>query len=139
MNHKNKNNPVQATLIWPKDYEEDVTMALSESSKRDNNVTSLAQARRRRSPGTPGSSHCDKHTDPPEIDLNSSGKLVGDSTDTATTQQVEIKSSGKTSRISKRRFDRVKVERIKAELANGTYQIDHHRVADKFIEHERNG
>lgn len=39
---------------------------------------------------------------------------------------------------SNRRFDHVKVARLKAEIAAGTYVINPHRVADKFIEHERN-
>ena len=38
-----------------------------------------------------------------------------------------------------RRFDREKVERLKAEIAAGRYKIDATRVADRFIEHERNG
>ncbi len=37
-----------------------------------------------------------------------------------------------------RRFDQAKVDRIKAEIAAGEYVIDPQRVADKFIEHERN-
>jgi len=40
-------------------------------------------------------------------------------------------------RVSGRRFDREKVEKIKAQLARGEYQIDSLRVADLFIEHER--
>lgn len=42
-------------------------------------------------------------------------------------------------RVSNRRFDKVKVERIKAEIANGDYEINYLQVADKFIEHERYG
>ena len=38
-----------------------------------------------------------------------------------------------------RRFDTEKVERLKAEIAEGRYEIDPVRVADRFIEHERNG
>lgn len=37
-----------------------------------------------------------------------------------------------------RRFDAVKVARIKAAIAAGEYNIDPKRVADKFIEHDRN-
>ena len=37
-----------------------------------------------------------------------------------------------------RRFDAVKVERLKREIAAGSYEIDHWSVADRFIEHERN-
>ena len=38
-----------------------------------------------------------------------------------------------------RRFDAEKVARLKAEIAEGRYSIDASRVADRFIEHERNG
>jgi len=42
-------------------------------------------------------------------------------------------------RTSGRRFDSVKVEKIKRQLAIGEYQIDALKVADLFIEHERHG
>jgi len=38
-----------------------------------------------------------------------------------------------------RRFDREKVDKIKAQLASGEYVIDSLKVADMFIEHERHG
>ena len=37
-----------------------------------------------------------------------------------------------------RRFDAVKVARLKEEIRVGSYAIDHYSVADRFIEHERN-
>ena len=37
-----------------------------------------------------------------------------------------------------RRFDAVKVDRLKREIAAGRYEVDHWSVADRFIEHERN-
>lgn len=37
-----------------------------------------------------------------------------------------------------RRFDAEKVARIKAAIAAGEYKIDASRVADRFIEHDRN-
>lgn len=37
-----------------------------------------------------------------------------------------------------RRFDAKKVARIKAAIAAGEYKIDPARIADKFIEHDRN-
>ncbi len=40
-------------------------------------------------------------------------------------------------RTTGRRFDKDKVEAIKARLARGDYEIDALRVADLFIEHER--
>ena len=36
-----------------------------------------------------------------------------------------------------RRFDREKVDKIKAQLENGQYTINSLRIADLFIEHER--
>ena len=36
-----------------------------------------------------------------------------------------------------RRFDREKVNKIKAQLENGEYTINSLRIADLFIEHER--
>ncbi len=37
-----------------------------------------------------------------------------------------------------RRFDKEKVARLKAAIADGSYQINPARIVDKFIEHERN-
>lgn len=37
-----------------------------------------------------------------------------------------------------RRFDAEKVARIKAAIAAGEYKINPSRIADKFIEHDRN-
>jgi len=46
--------------------------------------------------------------------------------------------TGETGAKSKnRRFDKEKVERIKAAIADGSYTINAERVADKFIERER--
>ncbi len=50
-----------------------------------------------------------------------------------------ISTPAKSSLVSNRSFDKVKVERIKSELAEGKYQINYQRTADKFIEHERFG
>jgi len=50
-----------------------------------------------------------------------------------------ISTPAKRSLVSNRRFDKVKVDRIKSELAQGTYIINYLRIADKFIEHERFG
>jgi len=41
-------------------------------------------------------------------------------------------------RPANRRFDAEKVARLKAAIAEGRYKIDPGRVADRFIEHERN-
>lgn len=45
--------------------------------------------------------------------------------------------AAKTAKHGNRRFDKEKVERIKAEIADGSYKIDPLRVADKFIEYDR--
>ena len=45
---------------------------------------------------------------------------------------------GPSRKTANRRFDVEKVERLKAEIAAGRYVIDAERVADRFIEHERN-
>jgi anti-sigma28 factor (negative regulator of flagellin synthesis) len=50
-----------------------------------------------------------------------------------------IKTPAKRSLVSNRRFDKAKVARIKAELAEDSYVINYLRLADKFIEHERFG
>ena len=50
-----------------------------------------------------------------------------------------ISTPAKRSLVSNRRFNKVKVERIKSELAEGKYTINYLRIADKFIEHERFG
>ena len=41
-------------------------------------------------------------------------------------------------RPANRRFDAEKVARLKAAIAEGRYEIDPTRVAERFIEHERN-
>ncbi len=45
---------------------------------------------------------------------------------------------GETKDHGNRRFDKEKVDRLKAEIASGQYVIDPNRIANKFIEHERN-
>jgi len=41
-----------------------------------------------------------------------------------------------TAKVSNRTFNREKVNALKKAIANGTYQINPHRIADKFIERE---
>ena len=45
----------------------------------------------------------------------------------------------KARKVSNRTFNREKVEAIKKSIADGTYQINYQRVADKFIERESVG
>jgi len=87
-------------------------MALNQSSPAGGNVSDIADARRNRGKTkADASSHA---SDPPGDTL------------------------AKPDKNSNRRFDKEKVERIKAEISAGKYVIDHKSVADKFIEHERN-
>jgi len=50
----------------------------------------------------------------------------------------ELHDTANDERHGNRRFDAEKVARIKAAIAAGEYEIDASRVADKFIEHDRN-
>ena len=93
-------------------------MARPKSSNSGSNVTDLAEARRKRA-------------------LKAAIVNTGDeelSADAANTAHQPVSQA---KRVSNRRFDKVKVDRIKQEIANGEYQIDYLRVAKRFIEHER--
>ena len=106
-------------------------MAVRKSGKSGSNVTNLEEARIKRSGARP----------PDKVDsIAPNTQSLEDSSlcDDSTHIQVEMKANGR-SRISNRRFDKAKVDRIKAEIARGEYQIDYFQVADKFIEHERYG
>jgi len=91
-------------------------MALTKSSSAGTNVTDIAEARRNRE----------------QTQITASGDFHDPPDDEASASMVTPDKNGN------RRFDKEKVERIKAEIAEGRYKIDHARVADKFIEHERN-
>ena len=77
---------------------------------------------------------------------NSKRPLAGNVTDIAdarnqrASSNVAAKSVGtvktKPKKTSNRKFDHEKVASIKAAIANGTYQINAQRIADKFIEQE---
>lgn len=129
-------------------------MAQPKSSKTGSNVLQLEDIRNKhkkstrttKSParsrnvdeGHTPAADFEKKAHPPgkidEIEPCSNSNPVTQDTDTEV-----IKTPAKRSLVSNRRFDKVKVERIKAELADGSYKIDFLRVADKFIEHERFG
>ena len=107
-------------------------MALSKGGKTGHNVSKLDDARRKRAKSKPSPK--------PEATKN-------DKTEPATPPQsidaeadkppAAAKPARKPKKVSNRRFDKVKVARLKSEIANGDYEINYLNVADKFIEHER--
>lgn len=102
-------------------------MAADKSDKVDGNITNIADAREERlikSPIPYGRRHGDDPVGPEKTAMN--GR--------AGRPDVRAVKSAAT---GGRRFDREKVEKIKAQLARGEYKIDSLRVADLFIEHER--
>ena len=113
-------------------------MASSESAPASvDNVTDLEQARRARSARQPASKAA-VPADATEA-TDTENKNTADSE--ATNDPVAVaKAKPKPARRKpgNRRFDQEKVDRLKAEIADGSYEIDPVRVADKFIEHERN-
>lgn len=118
-------------------------MALSKSNKSGSNVTNLADARKKRPISASPEQHrqgqlIDPLTDIPASQATENQATVNAPTDTseATAEKPKKKASGP-AKVSNRRFDTVKVERIKDEIARGAYQINYLQVADKFIEHER--
>ncbi|MFT6302116.1 MAG: anti-sigma28 factor (negative regulator of flagellin synthesis) [Granulosicoccus sp.] len=129
-------------------------MDLPESGKRDSNVLQLENIRNKHKKSTRTTksrarsrkgdeNHIltaafEKHADSPaevdQITVLSKPDLFEEDVNAEV-----IKTPAKRSLVSNRRFDKAKVERIKAELADESYEIDYLRVADKFIEHERFG
>ena len=102
-------------------------MALSKGGKAGSNVSKLDDARKKRtkSSSSPKSAAAkDDVEDPP---------LAPQLADV----EADKPAPKAKPRVSNRRFDKVKVERLKSEIANGEYEIDCLNVADKFIEHER--
>jgi len=131
-------------------------MALSKSGKAGSNVTQLDAVRKKRSTkGTPEKSSRPASTK--KTPTASPGKPAtkkpaatkgkrasGKKEEPAETDKAaspvksaESKKPASTARVSNRRFDTEKVERIKAAIAAGEYEINYLQVADKFIEHER--
>ncbi len=105
-------------------------MALSKSDKSGSNVTNLDDARKLRANSATGPNL----GDPTSIGLDGEPHLTQSSkkADSGDKKPTTVKQ-----KVSNRRFDKVKVERIKNEIARGEYEIDFLHVADKFIEHER--
>ena len=102
-------------------------MALSKSGKAGSNVSKLDDARKTGArSGSPPRSVAAK-AEVAQLPLAPEEVAAG-----------EAKPAPKARpKVSNRRFNTVKVERLKSEIANGEYQIDYLNVADKFIEHER--
>ena len=118
-------------------------MALPKSGKKDSNVTQLDDIRNKqkkstRKADTQARSHNsdEGHVIAADFDKEAHSPRKVDAEQESSDV---IQTPAKRSLVSNRRFDKVKVERIKAELANGSYQIYYLQVADKFIEHERFG
>jgi len=99
-------------------------MALSKSDNSGSNVTNLQDVRNKRAKSQ------SRHDE-------GGGGLPDESESGQSDAATASPSAVPTPKTSNRRFDHVKVARIKAELARGEYQINYLRVADKFIEHER--
>lgn len=103
-------------------------MALDKSGSTGTKVTNIADARKER---------LDKST-------IAYGRRQGDDpvgpNARARTEDIECRPNVRQvreGRTSGRRFDKEKVDKIKAQLERGEYKIDSLRVADLFIEHER--
>ncbi|MFT4730537.1 MAG: anti-sigma28 factor (negative regulator of flagellin synthesis) [Granulosicoccus sp.] len=130
------------------------TMALPESSTTDSNVLKLEDIRDKHKKSTRTAKNSarsrkvnGKHILSAEFetDTRTPGKVAqiegvpkSDFIEKQMNTEV-IKTPAKRSLVSNRRFDKAKVARIKAELAEDSYEIDYLRLADKFIEHERFG
>ena len=104
-------------------------MALSKSGKAGSNVSKLDDARKKRakSSSSPKAAATKDDVEQPPLAPQKAD---------AEADKPAPKAKPK---VSNRRFDTVKVERLKSEIANGEYQINYLNVADKFIEHERYG
>lgn len=102
-------------------------MALSKSGMAGNNVSKLDDARKCRT----------KSSSSPKVvaaNDNVEQPFIAPQEADAKPDKPAPKAKPK---VSNRRFDTVKVERLKSKIANGDYKIDYLNVADKFIEHER--
>ncbi len=102
-------------------------MALSKSGKARSNVAKLDDARKKRkkSSSSPKAAAAKDDAEQPPLATRE------------TVSEVVKPAPKDKPKVSNRRFDTVKVERLKLEIANGEYQINYLNVADKFIEHER--
>jgi len=103
-------------------------MALDKSNITDKKVTNIADARKERLDKS-NIAYGRRSGDDP---IGPNKQAIAE----ASSEQPSVRSVP-TGRTTGRRFDKEKVEKIKAQLARGEYKIDSLRVADFFIEHER--
>ena len=102
-------------------------MAANKENSARSNVTNIADAKRK---------YLDQSSIPfgrrPEDgeEPNLAARRLAEQTDSEAEATGEKRSSG-------RRFNKVKVDKIKGQLERGEYTINPLRVADMFIEHER--
>jgi len=86
----------------------------------------------------------EKHSDAPNnvtnlADVRQARALAASTNDKEGTLSADVSTTSVVDDVhGNRRFDAEKVARIKAAIAAGEYKIDATRVADKFIEHDRN-
>lgn len=129
-------------------------MALPESGKMGSNVLMLEDIRNKHKKSTRATNGQARSQKGDETH-NSTAEFEKDAQPASQVERREVRSKpdlvdqdvntevintpAKRSLVSNRRFDKVKVERIKAELADESYEINYLRLADKFIEHERFG
>ena len=111
---------------------------------RKGNVTSLADARRKREQQQQADESAYQNAKANTL-TEQSGELATNGTSDsgvqpskAGTQAKKAASSEKQTakKIGNRTFDAEKVARLKAAIADGTYKINAQRTADKFIERE---
>lgn len=102
---------------------------------RTGNVASLADARRKREQQQQADESAYQHAKASALTENSVEIAVNGASDKDV--QSSIDSAVKpVKKLGNRTFDAEKVAALKAAIANGTYQINAQRTADKFIERE---
>jgi len=111
------------------------------NSRGSNNVTNLDEVRKAKAKASSTAESLESTVNHHTGEDQASDEALdnhADAADTATanpTAQINVGAGGP---HGNRRFDAEKVARIKAAIAAGEYKIDPARIADKFIEHDRN-
>ncbi len=133
-------NLIQQDLV-----REDVDMARSRRALvRKGNVTSIAEARQKRDAQRQEQADAQAKMRISTLDEQtrkfdkSAERAIVPPSDT-TEQGTEKKTEKSARKVGNRTFNREKVEAIKKSIANGEYQINYQRVADRFIERESVG